>query len=196
MTGNTGLLTERCDPYGAESTVKLMGGTVDPKHAGKYMWHCDNRAEARYRFFCRGGRYGFRRANDGGLVEAYECPGGHKGVPMPLCRTHVLELTGRQQAPGYTADMQTPVGVIGGTVANQMCPACAVGAGSGREAVIRDRMAEAEALQQQVARAQMLGLISVAAQLQARQDQVTATLNELHERGFIHRCPLKLVEVS
>lgn len=186
------LLLDRCDPYGIESTVKLFGGMFDEKHMGRYIWYCTERAEARFRYMCTGGDYGFRRQNDGGLINAYHCDGGHKGPAMPLCRKHQRDLAVGPPAPGWSADKTTPYGQVGGTKSNEMCPACACPPRA------RSLMEDAERLQQEMARLVYAGLdVSVAfLRLQSQQDQVRAALDELHERGIAHKCPLKLVEVS
>jgi len=198
VTRNTGLLTDQCDPYGIESTVKLLGGLVGPEHMGKHVWYCGKRAEGRFRYVCRGGAYGFRRQADGGLIEAYECPGGHTGVVMPLCRTHQRDLAVGPPQPGWHADRKTPYGQIGGTKSNEMCPACTVGKGTRWESEIRGRMEAANALQQQLAALQVtpFPLLDRMARVQSMLDAERARLDELNERGVIHRCPLKLVEVS
>lgn len=78
MTG-TGLLTQRCDPYGAENgQIRLLGGLAPPSQVGRIMWHCENRADA-------------------GLFRM-ECQHGHRGEPMPLCVSHRLEIQRRQSA--------------------------------------------------------------------------------------------------
>jgi len=197
MTG-TGLLTERCDPYGIESTVKLMGGLYPENMMGRHIWYCTERAEARFRYVCKGGDYGFRRQNDGGLVQAFHCDGGHQGVVMPLCRRHQRDLAVGPPKPGWSADRKTPYGQVGGTVSHEMCPACTVGKGSRWEGEIRGRMENADALQQELARLQIAPafLMPQAARIQAMLDQERARLDELHQLGVIHRCPLKLVEVS
>ncbi len=75
-TRNTGLLRAKCDPYGSESAIKLLGGVYPEKYAGKTMWHCRNYADGRYRA---------------------ECQLGHKsGCIMPLCYDHVRSLQARQ----------------------------------------------------------------------------------------------------
>ena len=76
MSGSTGLLTERCDPYGAESAIRLVGGLYSEAHLGKHMWHCPTRADP--------GRY------------MMECPYGHRGDVMPLCTGHRVEVQRRQ----------------------------------------------------------------------------------------------------
>jgi hypothetical protein len=85
-----GLLRQWCDPYGAETRIKLMGGLHPESQLGRHMWHCPRLA---------GGTYGM------------VCECGHRGQPMPLCGPglvrgpdgrmmyhpgHVAELTRRQ----------------------------------------------------------------------------------------------------
>ena len=186
---HTGLLTARCDPYGAESTIKLMGGTVDEKHKGKYNWYCPQRADGRFRFVCKGGDYGMRQANDSGLVKAYHCDGGHKGVVMPLCRKHQQELGAGPPPPGFDSSMR-PYGVVGGTKANEMCPACA------NPPEARPLMERTNVLQQEIAQAQMFMLLGRTAALEAELTVVREQLTILYHTGRIHRCPLQLIGVS
>lgn len=188
--GNTGLLTQRCDPFGAESRILLAGGLHPENHVGKVMWHCPERAIARYRMICTGGTYGFRRSPGAGIVPAYHCPGGHKGQVMPLCLKHVRDFTTGPPRPGFTRDLRTPVGQVGGTRATDLCPACAF---PPEARVLSER---ADYLNQQMAKAQAYGLMTVFARLQADQDTVRARLDELNESGRIHKCPLILREVS
>jgi hypothetical protein len=187
MTRNTGLLTGRCDPFGAESRVQLMGGVFGPEQAGKIMWHCQEPAIGRYRFICTGGDYGFRRQNDGGLINATHCDGGHKGQVMTLCKIHVRDFTVGPPKAGFTRDLKTPVGQIGGTVANELCPACAY------PPEARELSERADYLNMMIARTFLLDQIT---RLTAEQDQVRARLDELNETGRVHKCPLRLVEVS
>lgn len=75
-TANTGLLRAICDPYGAESRIRLLGGVFPESHVGKTMWHCRNYADGRYRA---------------------ECQRGHRaGNIMPLCYDHVRSIQARQ----------------------------------------------------------------------------------------------------
>ena len=187
MTGNTGLLTQRCDPFGAESRIQLLGGMVPENQVGKIMWHCPEPAIGRYRMICTGGDYGHRTQADGGLIAATHCDGGHQGQVMPLCPKHVRDFTVGPPRPGYTRDMRTPVGQIGGTKANEMCPACMW------PPEARTLQEIADALQQQMA---SCFLLEQFARLQARQDQVRARLDELFATGRVHKCPLQLREVS
>jgi len=186
MTG-TGLLTQRCDPFGAESRVQLLGGIYPEQQVGKIMWHCAEPAIGRYRMICLGGDYGTRTASDGGLITAYHCDGGHKGQVMPLCRIHVRDFTTGPPKAGYTRDLRTPVGQIGGTVATDLCPRCAY------PPEARALQETADRLQQELARCFLLPDF---ARLTAAQDQVRARLDELNQTGRVHKCPLTLVEVS
>jgi hypothetical protein len=197
VTG-TGLLTTRCDPFGAESQIQLLGGMYGENYRGKYMWHCDHRATGRWRMVCTGGDYGHRAANDTGIVAATHCPGGHKGQVMALCNIHVRDFTVGPPKPGYTRDLKTPVGQIGGTRATDMCPACMW------PPEARGLQEQADALQQEISRLmigqQITGIIGLnvrrIAKLTGLQDQVRARMDELYQSGRVHKCPLKLVEVS
>lgn len=190
MSANTGLLTSRCDPFGAESRIQLLGGMYDESHRGTYMWHCAEPAIGRYRMTCRGGDYGFRLASDGGVVEASHCDGGHQGQVMHLCKVHVAEFSVGPPKPGFSKDLRTPHGQVGGTKANEMCPRCAF---PPEAKTLTER---ANVLQGRMAQMQYLGLMAEFAKLQAQQDELRGRLDELHQTGRIHKCPLRLVEVS
>ena len=165
---HTGLLTARCDPYGAESRIKLLGGIYPESHVGRIMWHCDRAAEARYRMQCRGGDYGTRMA-PGGPVTGYSCPGGHRGQVMALCSEHRREIAKRQAG---------------------LCPACAYPPGA------RAIAAELEQCQRALTSVEAIWDFKRAAQLAGRMDDLQAAMTELRDRGAIHQCPLELVEVS
>jgi hypothetical protein len=189
----TAILTQRCDPFGIEREKygELLAGGLHPEAtAGKYIWHCEEAVIGRYKFRCTGGNYGFRRGNDGGLVEAYHCDGGHEGMVMALCKIHVDEMSAGPPPPGWSRDKKNSYGQIGGTKSNEMCPRCA---GPPRA---KDLMARADFLQQQLSGMMVVGLMSRVAAIQSELDQVRAGLDEMHERGLIHKCPLRLVEVS
>jgi len=188
-TRNTGLLTARCDPYGAESQIRLMGGTVDPRHVGRVMWRCEKPAIGRYRMMCRGGSYGQRIAADTGIVAAYICDGGHKGQEMPLCRSHVEEFSSGPPKAGFDASGR-PFGRVGGTSANGLCPPCA------KPPEARELEERANLLNGMIARYQMLGLIAESAKLMGQLDDIRGELTELFQTGRIHQCPLYLTEVS
>ena len=198
MSRNTGLLTARCDPFGAESQVRLLGGLYGEQHRGHYMWHCKEPAIGRYRMICSGGDYGFRAANDGGLIKAFHCDGGHRGQPMTLCALHVRDFTTGPPKPGFTKDLKTPVGQVGGTRATDMCPACMFPPEARTLTEVADRMqAELSRLHYGAQISGILGLnLRRIAVVTAAQDQVRARLDELHQTGRIHKCPLNLREVS
>lgn len=157
MTG-TGLLTLRCDPYGAESRIQLLGGLYPEQMNGRHHWYCDNRADARYRMVCTGGTYGLST-----------CPGGHKGQVMPLCAAHRSEIGRRQSG---------------------LCPRCcwppqALGWHEAGQAAERElRLALQAGSPQQVAAAQR------------KMERAGARLQELWVAGIVHKCPLRLEEVS
>lgn|SRR5215469_859566 len=186
------VLTQRCDPFGAESRIQLAGGLFPENQVGKIMWHCSEPAQARYRMVCRGGEYGFTRSPGQGIIAAYTCPGGHRGQVMPLCVKHAREFTVGPPKPGWNRDKTIPHGQVGGTVANELCPACAA------PPVARPLMAKADELNQRIATYKALGLdfAPECRALEAEQDDVRRQIDELHERGLIHKCPLQLVEVS
>ena len=72
---STGLLHQRCDPYGAESRIKLMGGLYPESYNGNKHWFCRNIATHRVIMKCRN---------------------GHHGDIMPLCDQHHAEIQRRQ----------------------------------------------------------------------------------------------------
>ena len=200
---STGLLTDRCDPYGIESAVKLFGGVYPDTMMGRYVWYCTERAEARFRLICTGGDYGTRMAPDGGTVAAYHCDGGHKGPPMPLCRKHQRELG----TPGYARPRPlksreydaegheqhwAPGSQVGGSKANEVCPACAMPPDA------RSLNDQAGYLAGEIGRYISLGMELASPVLRMRQDleRVRVRLDELNQSGRVHKCPLKLVEVS
>lgn len=164
-----GLLTTRCDPYGAESRIRLLGGMAPDSQLGKIMWHCEAQAAGRFRMICTGGVYGERIAADGGQLPAYSCRGGHRGQPMPLCADHRRGIASRQAG---------------------LCPACAW------PPEARDIQEALQRCQIDMRRAMALGYLVAAAKLgQAHQD-LEAQMTELTQRGIAHRCALTLIEVS
>lgn len=167
MTGNTGLLTSRCDPYGAESRIKLLGGLYPESYRGRIMWHCENRASARYRMVCTGGEYGRRVSPDGGLVPSFICDGGHQGQVMELCTDHRREIAKRQ---------------------SDLCPACAYPPRA------RDVTERIEYLSFRLREAALN--LPLYAKMTAQMQQLSDEMTELRDQGIIHKCPLRLVEVS
>jgi hypothetical protein len=92
-----GLLGQRCDPYGAESKIQLMGGLHPERDLGRHMWHCDRLATGRFRMVCRH---------------------GHRGHIMPLCGPGLVR--GPAGAvilhPGHIAEISRRQ--------SDMCPKC------------------------------------------------------------------------
>lgn len=167
--GSPALLTERCDPYGAESRIQLLGGMLHERHVGRIMWHCSERATARYRMMCTGGQYGKRLAPDGGQVPAYTCDGGHTGQVMPLCSAHVAEIGRRQSG---------------------LCPRCAF---PEEAAQLYGALNAAHMAYSQV---MAIGDWSQGARIMADIELGRARMDEMTALGMIHKCPLVLVEVS
>jgi len=201
----TAILTQRCDPFGIEVErygERLAGGLYPDAKVGHHIWHCEEPVIGRFRMRCTGGEYGFRRANDGGIIQAYHCDGGHEGQVMNLCRLHVREYntTGYMRPKPLNsvsydaagrAQHWAPGSVVGGSRANDMCPRCAKGGEEGWAA-----MGRADFLQQQLSGMMIAGILPRIAAIQSELDQVRAKLDEMNERGFIHKCPLILREVS
>jgi hypothetical protein len=75
---HTGILRAVCNPYGAEQggPKHLLGGLYGPEYEGRYHWHCENFAIARFVAICE---QGHRSSN-----------------PMPLCQSHAHEIQRRQ----------------------------------------------------------------------------------------------------
>lgn len=169
MGANTGLLTARCDPYGAESSIRLLGGIFPEDQVGRIKWHCQARAVARYRMICEGGRYGARVAPGSEVEYGYLCEGGHRGQAMPLCDLHRKSIASRQAG---------------------LCPACAF------PPAARELTELLQARQADMHSAFRLGYLAAAAKLGAAVADLTNQMTELSQRGLIHKCPLRLVEVS
>jgi len=216
VTGNTGILTQRCDPYGIEVekyAEKLAGGVYDSRHAGNVVWHCEERTIGRYRMVCSGGDYGFRAQGDGGLVRAYHCDGGHEGQVMNLCALHVREFSQAGYArpvplktPAYDAAGKAqhwaPGSQVGGSRASDMCPRCAFPPEARTLTEVADRL-QAEMSLIMARPIHNLGIMTEMAKnmevfqrLERQQDVVRARLDELHQTGRVHKCPVTLREVS
>jgi hypothetical protein len=198
MSG-TGILTGFCDPYGAESKIRLLGGLYGDSYLGQHMWKCEQRPIGRYRLVCVGGYYGTRRANDGALVYGYRCEGGHRSSePMPLCKAHVYEGKFGPPLPGWNRDKTVPHGVVGGSKWNEMCPRCVA------PPEARSLMDAADRLQQEMAKLKTGPMSMVMSgelmrrfrRMEQEQDRVRARLDELYHTGVVHKCPMTLVEVS
>lgn len=158
-----GLLAARCDPYGAESRIQLMGGLYPDSMLGRHMWHCGRAAEATYRMVCR-------------------CE--HRGQRMPLCGPGII--TGPDGVPyphpGHAAELSKRQAGA--------CPAC-----------IWPPMARAEheagqSAEQELRMAIILGDHAGVSRAKQAMETAGARLQELNDQGIVHRCPMRLVEVS
>ena len=200
MSG-TGLLVGRCDPYGAESRIQLFGGIYPEAMRGKHMWHCEERPVGRFRMVCRGGEYGQRQAPDGGMVPAFVCEGNHAGQPMDLCHLHVKEFSSfsydrpkplksiEYDAAGHPQHW-APGSVVGGSRANEVCPRCAM------PPEARSLQEEIDPLVQRYAVAAAYGLLAECAKIESELGGKRAEFDMLVLQGKVHKCPLRLVEVS
>lgn len=143
--GAPGMLLTRCDPFGHESEMKgLEGGFYSPAHLGSYMWHCQARADGKYRMRCR-------------------C--GHQGKPVWLCYGHARMFQRRM---------------------SRICPPCVH---PQREIEIQASM---ESLRQ---RAYATPTMAVLDDCESALWDLQHELNELVERGIVHRCTVILEEV-
>lgn len=172
MTQNTGLLTARCDPYGAESSIRLGGGMYPESMVGRIMWHCSNQATARYRMICQGGKYGMVIDTGDEATRSYlsTCEGGHRGQEMPLCLDHRREIAKRQSG---------------------LCPPCAWPA---------EARALQEQIDGLILARNLLALqgwdLSAMARIEGMINDARISMDEMRATGRIHNCRLKLVEVS
>jgi hypothetical protein len=146
VAGADGMSIKRCDPFGAESTMRgLEGGFYGPEHLGENMWYCQARAEGRFRLRCR-------------------CQ--HTGRPMYLCYGHARMITQRMSG---------------------VCPRCVH---PPREMEIQEAM---ESVRRGAALVPNMANLGAA---ERRLWDLQHELNWLVEHGVVHRCPVKLEEVS
>lgn len=144
--GAAGMLLQRCDPFGNESKMTgLEGGFYGPEHLGSYMWHCQARADARYRTRCR-------------------C--GHRGKRVYMCYGHAAMFRQRM---------------------SRVCPPCVH---PPREIRIQ---ADMQATRERAYANPRLEVLEAA---ETRLWDLQAELNELVERGIVHRCNVILEEVA
>lgn len=158
-----GLLKQRCDPYGAETRIQLMGGLYGENYLGRHMWHCDREAAATYRMTCR-------------------C--AHRGQPMPLCGPGLVRGGDGLWFPHPGHAYQISRRQAG------LCPKCAWPA----EAVQHHEAGQH--FERELRAALMTGNRDAEARIKQAMLDAGAALQELNDRGIIHRCPLRLVEVS
>ena len=156
----------RCDPYGRESRVQLMGGLYPESRASKTaleIGYCPRPAEGVYRMECR-------------------C--GHTGQRMPLCGPGIVADARGQNYPhpGHVASIQRRQAGL--------CPRCAF------PPVARGLAEAADARMRDLTQARQPGMLGAVAKLGAALESLQGQLDELVAQGIIHRCPLRLVEVS
>lgn len=165
--GGAVLLRQRCNPYGREDDrIRLLGGLY-PEHRASAL--------ALEMGFCP-------RPAEG--VYRMVCDCGHQGQAMPLCGP------GRMQdargewypTPGHVASIQRRQAGL--------CPPCAF------PPVARELAEAMERRQADAYRAGQLGHYRAAAQLAAAVEDMRAAMDELTALGIIHKCQLRLVEVS
>ena len=141
-----GMSLGRCDPFGAESQMTgLEGGFYGPEHLGEHMWHCQARAEARFRMRCR-------------------CQ--HVGRVMKLCYGHARMIDQRMSG---------------------VCPRCVH---PPREIEIQHAM---ESVRMAATARPTMSALGAA---ERRLWDLQAELDWLVEHGVVHRCPVKLEEIS
>lgn len=117
-------------------------------------------------------------------VYRMECRCGHQGQRMPLCGPGIVADARGQNYPhpGHVASIQRRQAGL--------CPRCAF------PPVARSLAEAADARMRDLAQARALGLLGAMARLGAALENLQGQLDELVSQGIIHRCPLRLVEVS
>lgn len=161
-----GIMRQRCDPYGRESRIQLMGGLHPESRASATaleIGFCPRPAEGVYRMTCR-------------------C--GHRGQCMPLCGPGLVQDARGEwyPHPGHVASIQSRQAGL--------CPPCAF------PPAARELQEAIDARMVDIARAQAAGLLVARARLVGALERLREQMQELTERGMIHRCPLTLAEVS
>lgn len=164
--GGPVLLRQRCDPYGRESQIQLLGGLYPESRASATaleMGYCPRVADGVFRMVC-------------------EC--GHRGQRMPLCGPGLAQDSRGEWYPfkGHIASIQERQAGL--------CPPCAF---PPRARELAEAM---EARQADAYRAMASGLLTAAAKLGQAVEDLRAEMDELTRRGIVHRCPLTLVEES
>lgn len=164
--GGAVLIKQRCDPYGRESAIRLMGGIYPDSRisaSAQVMGYCPRPAEGTYRMVCA-------------------C--GHRGQPMPLCGPGLAQDARGEwyPHPGHVASIQRRQA--------DLCPPCAF------PPVARELAEAMERRQADAYRATQLGHLRAAAQLGQAVEDMRAAMDELTALGIVHKCPLRLVEVS
>jgi hypothetical protein len=187
------LLLERCNPYGAESggPRHVMGGlygpgsarTPDdtlPENVQQGEWLCPQQAQVRAYLICR-------------------CQ--HRGRVMALCSWHDEISEHGEMVAGTVRKVHDVVRVRGHYEEIQRrqagaCIRCMYPAQGGRDFAAAHK--DIEAWQGELAYLNDRGAWHSAAARSARQkiEDIVKTFDEGIARGIIHRCPMRLVQVS
>jgi hypothetical protein len=187
------LLLERCNPYGAETggPRHVMGGLYGPRSAAtpddtlpenvqQGEWLCRQQAQVRAYLLCR-------------------C--GHRGRVMPLCSWHDEISERGEMIAGTTRKIATVVRVRGHYEEIQRrqagaCIRCLYPAADGRDFAAAHKTIEA--YQGELAYLNDMGAWRSAQARNARQkiEDIVAGFDEGIARGIIHRCPMRLIQVS
>jgi len=188
------LLLERCNPYGAETggPRRVMGGlygpgsarTLDdtlPENVQQGEWVCPQQAQVHAFLIC-----------------AHE----HKGPVMALCSWHEEIVEHAEMVAGTTRKVADVVKVRGHyeEIQRRQAGACVrclyPSVPGGRDFAAEHK--QIEAIQGQLAYLNDVGAwYSARAQgLRQRIEDIVATFDEANARGIIHRCPMRLIQVS
>lgn len=163
------LIRQRCDPYGNATDrgpKHLAGGLWGPEYEGEKKWHCDRKADGRYRMIC-------------------QC--GHVGQAMWLCGPGLVanRVSGQKyHHPGHVAQIQQR--------ASGLCPRCAYPGDTQALARVTD---EAQWRFRSLV-AEGLGTSPAALRYHQMMEAGQARLDALRLVGVIHNCSLVLREVS
>lgn len=183
------LLLERCNPYGAETggPKRVMGGLYGagsaatpgmdlPDSVAQGEWTCAQQAQVRAYLICG-------------------C--GHRGQPMPLCSWHDEIVDHAEFVGGVTRRVSDVIRVRGHyeEIQRRQAGACVRCMYPGDFAAAHKTI---EAYQGELAYLYDIGAwySSQARAARAKIESVVASFDEGIERGQIHRCPMRLIQVS
>jgi ferredoxin len=187
------LLLERCNPYGAETggPARVMAGLYGPGSAAtpgmdlpdnvaQGEWLCPQQAQVRVYMLCG-------------------C--GHRGRNMALCSWHDEIVDHAEFVGGVTRRVKDLIRVRGHyeEIQRRQCGACVrcmYPAGDGYDFAAEHKAIEA--YQGELAYLYDIGAWN-SAQARRQRDRIEAIVARFDEgiaRGQIHRCPLRLIQVS
>lgn len=187
------LLLERCNPYGAETggPKRVMGGLYGPGSAAtpgmdlpdnvaQGEWSCPQQAQVRAYLICR-------------------C--GHRGQVMPLCSWHDELVEHGEMVGGVTRRVSEVIRQRGHFEEIERrqagaCIRCMYPAADGRDFAAAHKTIEA--YQGELAYLYDRGAWYSAQAKAARRkiEDIVASFDEGISRGLIHRCQMRLVQVS